>query len=407
MFKYSKDRISVTTVIDTRRAKIGGKYPIKVKVSYLNDRRYYSTSQNLSLDEWDKLPITKVRELIKIRENIENSFIKVRDTVAELVSDDTFSFDRLNQRLKHAAIHTLNDAFRIKIEELKRNEQVGTMIHYETTLKSIERFYGTNIKFEYVSVSWLKQYEAFLRSEEKRQTTISMYTRNIRTVFNAAVESGILRPSLLPFGKGKYRIQEGEGRKLALTIEQIGQIANYEDGSLATEKYRDYWFFLYLCNGINVADMVKLKYRNIINGEICYVRQKTERTAQSRKEICVPITTHLQKIIERWGNPSLPDNYIFPILSGDEDAFKLKYKTKYFTRAINRRMGVIGINLGIGNISTYTARHSFATVLKRAGINIAYISESLGHKDLKTTEHYLSKFEQEERMKNSELLTGF
>jgi integrase len=156
-----------------------------------------------------------------------------------------------------------------------------------------------------------------------------------------------------------------------------------------------------------VADMVKLKYQNIVDGEICYVRQKTERTTKSRRELCVPITDHMRKIIERWGNQPLSDNYIFPILSGNEDAFKLKYKTKYFTRAINRRMSIIGANLGIGNISTYTARHSFATVLKRAGTNIAYISESLGHKDLKTTEHYLSKFEQEVRKKNAELLTSF
>ena len=60
--------------------------------------------------------------------------------------------------------------------------------------------------------------------------------------------------------------------------------------------------------------------------------------------------------------------------------------------------------LGINHISTYTARHSFATVLKRAGANIAYISESLGHKDLKTTENYLASFEKEERQKNAELL---
>ena len=63
--------------------------------------------------------------------------------------------------------------------------------------------------------------------------------------------------------------------------------------------------------------------------------------------------------------------------------------------------------LGIGNISTYTARHSFATVLKRAGANIAYISESLGHQDLKTTENYLASFEREERQRNAELLTQF
>ena len=67
----------------------------------------------------------------------------------------------------------------------------------------------------------------------------------------------------------------------------------------------------------------------------------------------------------------------------------------------------VGDRLGIGHISTYTARHSFATVLKRSGVNIAYISESLGHSDLKTTENYLASFEREERQKNAELLTRF
>ena len=79
----------------------------------------------------------------------------------------------------------------------------------------------------------------------------------------------------------------------------------------------------------------------------------------------------------------------------------------YLTRAINKRMQEVGEQLEIGNISTYTARHSFATVLKRAGANIAYISESLGHQDLKTTENYLASFEREEREKNAALLTNF
>lgn len=70
-------------------------------------------------------------------------------------------------------------------------------------------------------------------------------------------------------------------------------------------------------------------------------------------------------------------------------------------------MNYIGKQLGFGKVTTYTARHSFATVLKRSGANIAYISESLGHSDLKTTEAYLASFEKEERQKNAILLTNF
>ncbi len=95
------------------------------------------------------------------------------------------------------------------------------------------------------------------------------------------------------------------------------------------------------------------------------------------------------------------------IADDQETLMGQKHKTQYLTRAINKRMVQIGEALGIGNISTYTARHSFATVLKRAGANIAYISESLGHQDLKTTENYLASFEREERQRNAELLTKF
>ena len=107
------------------------------------------------------------------------------------------------------------------------------------------------------------------------------------------------------------------------------------------------------------------------------------------------------------GDSPRPDAFIFGILDGSEDPLRQMHKTQYLTRAINKRMTDVGERLGIGHISTYTARHSFATVLKRSGVNIAYISESLGHSDLKTTENYLASFEREERQKNAELLTRF
>ena len=115
----------------------------------------------------------------------------------------------------------------------------------------------------------------------------------------------------------------------------------------------------------------------------------------------------MRDIIERWGNPYNPEAYIFPHLKGGETPLQRKRATQYLTRAINRRMAQVAKELSIPHISTYTARHSFATVLKRSGANIAFISESLGHSDLKTTENYLASFESEERRKNAELLTKF
>ena len=144
-----------------------------------------------------------------------------------------------------------------------------------------------------------------------------------------------------------------------------------------------------------------------MDGEINYVRQKTVRTTKNRKEIRVVISPQLQAIIDKWGNEPLAENYIFPYLKGNETAVEKKAVTRDVVKRINKRMKLIGEELGIGVITTYTARHSFATVLKRSGANISYISESLGHTDQRTTEAYLASFEREERDKNTALLTSF
>jgi integrase len=116
----------------------------------------------------------------------------------------------------------------------------------------------------------------------------------------------------------------------------------------------------------------------------------------------------MREIINRIGNPvQLPDNYIFPYLTGIESVEKELAMIHDVVKRTNMRMRRVATALGIPNITTYTARHSYATVLKRSGANIAFISESLGHSDLKTTENYLANFETEEREKNARLLMSF
>jgi integrase len=407
MYDYSRDGITVSAMLDTRRPNSQGEYPVKVRVTYRRDRKYYGTGKNLTVEDWERLEASKSRTLIDIRESVRDSFDIVRDTVEGLVQSGAFTFDALNTRLRRATSDTVNTAFRAKIAILNAADQVGNAGIYDNVLKGIERYAGGKIGYDAVTIEWVRRYEQFLTKEGKSVTTISIHLRTIRAILNDAKRTGTIKESQYPFGKGKYEIKAGTGRKMALTLDQIGQIARYDDGSDTTAKYRDYWLFLYLCNGINMADFVRLRYRDIENGEIYFVRQKTQRTNRMRREIRAIVTPEVQAIIDLRGNPPGRGGYIFPILNGGEDAITVKNKTKYATRAINKRMATIGEALGIGTISTYTARHSYATVLKRSGANIAYISESLGHADLKTTENYLASFEREERQKNAELLTKF
>ncbi len=83
-----------------------------------------------------------------------------------------------------------------------------------------------------------------------------------------------------------------------------------------------------VCNGINVADLVKLRYSNIIDGEICFIRQKTERTTKNRKEIRVVIAPELQTIIDKWGNTVNPNSFIFPYMNDKVTALEQKAMTR-------------------------------------------------------------------------------
>lgn len=407
MYKYAKDGVTVSSVLDTRRAKKNGLYPVKIQVTYKRIQKYYSTGKELLPEDWDKLPKARSAKLLDIRQDICSSFDLIKKQTQELTDKGEFSLEGLSQRLGRNNGDTLNAAFRHRIDSLKAEQRIGNMLWYSNVLKSIERFSPGRILLDSVTVHWLQRYEKFLRTERKSPVTISMHLRAIRAILNEARKNGHIRDIQYPFGKGKFEIQEGEGRKIALNIKQIEQIVKYSDGNQLTSYYRDLWFFIYLCNGINVADLIKLKYSNIVDGEICFVRQKTEHTAKKRKEIRAVITDEMYSILNRWGNPASENDYLFPFLNGKESPMELKIKTQNLTRRINWHMNIIGKALGIGKISTYTARHSFATILKRRGANIIYISESLGHNDLKTTACYLAGFEKEERAKNASLLTDF
>lgn len=408
MLEYSKDGITISLWLDNRREVADGRYPLKIRITFARKRAYYPTGKHFTPNEWQALPRTKTKTATSTRRDIENSYNHIRAIVEDLAHNGTFSLDALNVRLRGAISTTINKAFRQKIAELEQRGNIGTMDNYKCALNSIEKFAGNHIPFKAVSTAWVVRYAEHLQQEGKAQATISIRLRTLRAILNNALQLGIIRPADYPFGKGKYEIRTGAGRKMALTLDQIGKIARYTDEhSTANIRYRDYWLFLYLCNGINVADFIQLRYSDVIDGEIYFKRQKTLNTSRTLKDIRVIISEPMADIIKRWGNPQHLDGFIFPHLTGQETPLELKRKTQYLTRLINRAMAHIAKSLDIPHISTYTARHSFATVLKRSGANIAYISESLGHSSLRTTENYLSSFEREERQRNAELLTKF
>lgn len=409
MFKYSKDGVSVLTVLDTRRAKKSGLYPVKVQVVFRRKQKYYSTGKELSKENWERLLKAKSKLMAEIREDVETSFSIIKQQINELIQKGEFSIESLNIRLgRQMREVNLHNAFELKMKELLDNEQASTYLNYQSALKSLENFGGTCIPLEKITVDWLKRCEKYWLAEGKSYSSISIYFRALKCILNRAIRDGILKESSFPFGKNKYEIPEGYGRKLALNLSEIKKVMSYKDGTEDIEEFRDLWVFSYLCNGINFMDLLFLKYSNIVDGEICFVRSKTSRTAKHSKEIRAIITPEMKNIIQRWGNTQQsPQTYIFKYAQGTENAFERIRLVRRIVTKCNRRLKKIAQDTGLAQLTTYTARHSFATVLKRAGAKTSYISESLGHSNLAVTENYLAYFEKEERIRNAQFLTDF
>ena len=131
--------------------------------------------------------------------------------------------------------------------------------------------------------------------------------------------------------------------------------------------------------------MAKLKFKDINGKSITFIRKKTAKNRKEVKPIVAPLTDEIKRILNKWSNTDKsPDNYVFPILEEGISAKLEKSKIKWIVKQTNKYMQDLGEELDIEeNITTYTARHSFSTVLKRSGVSTEFISGSLGHSDLK------------------------
>jgi integrase len=242
-------------------------------------------------------------------------------------------------------------------------------------------------------------------------TTVGIYLRSLRTLFNNAISDGTFPKDLYPFGKRKYEIPTGNNIKKALTLNDVASIYNYkaEKGS-RTEMARDQWLFIYLCSGINVKDMCLLKYENIKDDHLEFLRAKTARTKRNIEPIRVALNDDINKIIRKWGNKDKDGgkNYIFPILEKGLTPERERQLIQQHTQVTNCHMKIIKEALEIkSSITTYAARHSFATILHHSGVSTSVISEFLGHSSIRTTQNYLKGFEDDSKKEMVKALTAF
>ena len=405
MTKSVINGVVVSVFLDTRTVNKKGTYPVKIKVYFQGKPKYYPTGICMSTkEELEEVLESKSKKNIEIKDIIGKELSRILKNVDILVERGTFSFSNLNNMLGKNIGGTLNEMISAKIKELENEEKFGTSAFYKGTLSLLKRYMKHDVPIKEVTVEWLNGLEKFIL-KTANQTTVAMNMRNIRATMNIAKQVGVIRESDYPFGRGKYQIKEGSGKKKALNKKQLKAIAEYSDGSMTTEFYRDLWLFIYFCNGLNVADLISLKFSDIQNDEISFIRKKTKDRTRDVKRIYAAITPEMYSIINKWGNDPKKSVYIFPFLKPGDSAWEHEKKKKNLTKLINKRMKMIGEKLNLGKITTYVARHTYATVLRNEGVPISIISPMLGHSSVTTTEIYLADLESEYRAKNASLLS--
>lgn len=428
-FKIMKrGEITTAIILEKRKPNKNGKYPVKLRVTFKREQRYYTLrnskdeaekNENASgepylftLEEFSKINADRPREPYNQISIKLKALEKRAKDVINLLPIFTFQSFKAKFFSEVEDETDLLAAMRNTIRKFRNEGKISTAITYECTINSLQNFTEKKkIAFYEIDVDFLNRYEKWMLNNSRSRSTIGIYVRNIRTMFNKAISMNIVDVGLYPFGKNKYTIPTGRNIKKALTLEEVGLIANYPSIEDSTEqRYRDYWLFSYLCNGINIKDIALLKYNNISGDIITLVRAKTEEKEKNNPHLIkIVITPIIENIIKKWGNkPAAPDSYIFPIFEKYFTPEQIYSHGQQATKTINKYIDRIAKDLGIQQkVRTYTARHSFATVLKRSGASTEFIGESLAHSNLRTTENYLSDFELDEKRKWADKISGF
>jgi len=403
--------VTVNVFHDQRRIKNNNLYPVKLRVTYDRRSKYMETGIELSKASYTKLSSKHIsKELIEAKEKLLELEVKA-NSIIKIVKP--FNFPVFIEKFKQKTydgtfIETLYDEM---INKLMAQGRVGTADNYQRSINSLQSFKG-NLRFEEINDTFLYRYEQWMLDKNRSITTVGIYCRCLRAIFNEAIYRKLISRDYYPFSKRNYQMPVGKNVKKAIGLGDISKIYYYQpkqDKGIEA-KGKAFWLFSYFANGMNMKDIALLKFKNISDDFFSFERAKTIRSTRSNpRQVTVYINDDIKSIITKWSNwDKNKENYVFPILKPGLTPSQQRDRIKDFTKDVNDGIKLITVETGIeSHVTTYSARHSFSTVLKRSGASLEFISEALGHSDVKTTESYLDSFENEMKKEFSNSLLAF
>lgn len=364
---------TVKFYLDKRRQKKDGTYPIKLNVFH-NKQIMIATQLSASEKEWNGNEYSVCAQNYKPRNIVARGIINKAETVIFTLEQQ----EKLKSTTDKALKKLIEDAISSKVENQKtflyyldefvsKKTNQGTKSIYTTTRNKIEE-YDSHCTFESMDKSWLENFEAWM-AKTMKVNAYAIHLRNIRSVFNYAIDEEYT--TLYPFRR--FSIKKEETRKRSLTAEQLRLLRDYPCEEYQI-RYRDMFMLMFYLIGVNAADLFNAKHSALVNGRFEYKRAKTG------KLYSIKVEPEAQAIIEKYKGK----DYLLNIMDeyGNYKDFLHRMEIGLKQIGETERKGLGGKksrNPLFPDLSSYWARHTWATVAAELDVPKEVIAHALGH----------------------------
>lgn len=355
----------------------------------------FETGIQISSKEWDfnehkvifdSTDILRAIYLYNNWESLNNDVEKIKKIVTKLKSRNLeMTFHDIEVKFRGA---TGKKPFLAYIDEimvqLKKENRVKTAQSYKSAQNVFSKFLNDrDLSLEYIDNELISDFEQYLMGKGIVRNSTSFYMRILRSAYNKAVHANLVK-QCFPFANVYTGIDKTQKR--AVSQRTIHELETEKRLSRNMSLARDLFLFSFYCRGVSFVDLARLKTNNIKNGVLSYVRSKTGQLLHVGIEPC------MERIIQRYESWGQADGYIFPIIYNEKDFYR-EYSSGL--RIHNIRLQRLSKRMQIDpSLTSYVARHTWATIAKRKGVPLEVISECMGHSSSGTTKIYLASLDQ-------------
>lgn len=394
---------TISVICYKSKTLANGEHPLMLRIAQNGKSTYKSLKISVAAKHWDferNVPKPNNPNKDLIQKIILKTKLDYQQKILEKKanSEEFTASSLINEQKEEIKAKTVEEFYLSLIEDLKQKGRIGNSYAYlnsYNTLRNFNKGKKLNYTFSHIDVPFCKKFEDWMRSKGNKDTTLSYQFRTLRAAYNKAIEAKIVAREKNPFIEYKLSHFNTKTIKRALSKNDILRIINADctnQGKLR-QLTHDLFSFSYLCGGISFVDIANLTRQNIVEDRLIYQRQKTHGN------INLLLSKEASTIIAKYSTYQQEAEYLFPILHCKRHITPMQKNNRVhkICHQVNTELRKFAQELGItAEVTTYVARHSFATILKKSGVNIGIISQALGHQDIKTTQIYLSKFDNEQ-----------